>query len=197
MANVGSQIRPTESKGLSPEDKLHRALFGSTPLDSDGQMVLIRGSCEGWLDVISRVLTEREATVIRARFGLITGVSESLERIANQFQVTKERVRQIQTEALSKLRDYTMSLRRDAFKSNNEFNEKLVYTSNGDRYRGLWHFKRQSTAERYARFVSRGRGRPDTKVVRVDILQSEYVVFEKEEPVTGTISAGKLIAQNG
>lgn len=50
-------------------------------------------------------LSDREAYVIRTRFGLTTGIELTLQDIADQFHVSKERVRQIQNTALSKLRN--------------------------------------------------------------------------------------------
>ncbi len=49
-------------------------------------------------------LPPREAEVIRLRFGLQDGVEWTLKDIGNAFDVTRERVRQIETEALKKLR---------------------------------------------------------------------------------------------
>lgn len=51
-----------------------------------------------------RSLTPREAGIISARFGLDGTRSKTLEEVGQQFQVTRERVRQIESKALSKLR---------------------------------------------------------------------------------------------
>jgi RNA polymerase primary sigma factor len=50
-------------------------------------------------------LLEREAFVIRNRFGINNGIELTLQEIADQFDVSKERIRQIQNAALSKLKD--------------------------------------------------------------------------------------------
>lgn len=49
-------------------------------------------------------LSEREAEILRLRFGLNDGKTRTLEEIANEFNVTRERIRQIEDKALRKLR---------------------------------------------------------------------------------------------
>ena len=48
-------------------------------------------------------LTEREQKVLRLRFGIGDGYPRTLEEVGEMFSVTRERVRQIETEALGKL----------------------------------------------------------------------------------------------
>ena len=54
-------------------------------------------------DVLSS-LTEREAKVLRLRFGLEDGRPRTLEEVGKEFDVTRERIRQIEAKALRKLR---------------------------------------------------------------------------------------------
>ncbi len=54
-------------------------------------------------DVLS-TLTEREEKVLRLRFGLEDGRSRTLEEVGKEFDVTRERIRQIEAKALRKLR---------------------------------------------------------------------------------------------
>ena len=56
------------------------------------------------LEVVLQTLTEREETVLRLRFGIGDGYQRTLEEVGNRFGVTRERVRQIETKALRKLR---------------------------------------------------------------------------------------------
>jgi len=49
-------------------------------------------------------LTEREARVIRLRYGLEDGRTHTLEEVGKEFNVTRERIRQIEAKALKKLR---------------------------------------------------------------------------------------------
>jgi len=52
-------------------------------------------------------LTDRERQVLEQRFGLIDGYSRTLEEVGKQFQVTRERIRQIEAKALRKMRHPT------------------------------------------------------------------------------------------
>ena len=54
-------------------------------------------------------LTERERQVLELRFGLIDGKDHTLEEVSNYFNVTRERIRQIEAKALRKLRHPTRS----------------------------------------------------------------------------------------
>ena len=49
-------------------------------------------------------LTPREAKVLKLRFGLDDGKSRTLEEVGREFNVTRERIRQIEAKALRKLR---------------------------------------------------------------------------------------------
>lgn len=49
-------------------------------------------------------LTEREAGVIRMRFGLDDGVPKTLDEISVVFGVTRERIRQIESKMMAKIR---------------------------------------------------------------------------------------------
>ncbi len=58
----------------------------------------------GMLQDMVKHLNEREATILRFRFGLDGGSEKTLEEVGEKFGVTRERVRQIQNLALKKLR---------------------------------------------------------------------------------------------
>ena len=49
-------------------------------------------------------LTEREQKVLRLRFGMDDGRARTLEEVGKEFNVTRERIRQIEAKALRKLR---------------------------------------------------------------------------------------------
>lgn len=51
-----------------------------------------------------RTLSDREAKVLRLRFGLDDGQNRTLEEVGKEFKVTRERIRQIEAKALRKLR---------------------------------------------------------------------------------------------
>ena len=56
------------------------------------------------LNEVLSTLTEREAKVLKLRFGLEDGRSRTLEEVGREFEVTRERIRQIEAKALRKLR---------------------------------------------------------------------------------------------
>lgn len=56
-------------------------------------------------DVLSS-LSDREKKIVRMRFGLDTGKSHTLEEVGQEFAVTRERIRQIEAKALTKLRKH-------------------------------------------------------------------------------------------
>ena len=58
---------------------------------------------EQLMDVLD-TLTPREEKVLRLRFGLDDGRARTLEEVGKEFQVTRERIRQIEAKALRKLR---------------------------------------------------------------------------------------------
>lgn len=60
-------------------------------------------------------LTPREAKVLRMRFGIDMNTDHTLEEVGRQFDVTRERIRQIETKALRKLRHPTRSDRLRSF----------------------------------------------------------------------------------
>jgi RNA polymerase primary sigma factor len=55
------------------------------------------------------VLSERERQVLELRFGLVDGKDHTLEEVGRYFNVTRERIRQIEAKALRKLRHPTRS----------------------------------------------------------------------------------------
>ena len=60
-------------------------------------------------------LTPREAKVLRMRFGIDMNTDHTLEEVGKQFDVTRERIRQIEAKALRKLRHPSRSRKLKAF----------------------------------------------------------------------------------
>ena len=60
------------------------------------------------MDVLS-TLTPREEKVLKLRFGIEDGRTRTLEEVGKEFNVTRERIRQIEAKALLKLRDRSRS----------------------------------------------------------------------------------------
>ncbi len=76
-----------DGKSLSPESKISESMMR-----------------QEISDVLTEVLTEREKDIIALRYGLTTGETHTLEEVGRIFQLSRERVRQIQTKAMRKLR---------------------------------------------------------------------------------------------
>ena len=76
----------------------------SSPVDSATE----EGLTEATQDVLAG-LTAREAKVLRMRFGIGMNTDHTLEAVGKQFDVTRERIRQIEAKALRKLRHPTRS----------------------------------------------------------------------------------------
>ena len=129
MQDMGREPTPEElSKELDmPEDKVRKVLkiakepiSMETPIGDDEDSNLgdfiedtvihspLQNATEGSLhfatdDVLSS-LTAREAKVLRMRFGIGMNTDHTLEEVGKQFDVTRERIRQIEAKALRKLR---------------------------------------------------------------------------------------------
>jgi RNA polymerase primary sigma factor len=75
-----------------------------SPIDSATAESLREATLE-----ILETLTQREAKVLRMRFGIEMNTDHTLEEVGKQFDVTRERIRQIEAKALRKLRHPTRS----------------------------------------------------------------------------------------
>jgi len=64
---------------------------------------------------VLETLTEREREVLEQRFGLVDGYSRTLEEVGQKFQVTRERIRQIEAKALRKMRHPTRIRKLEGF----------------------------------------------------------------------------------
>lgn len=80
------------------------------PMEMTG-FSLLRDKIKDVLDT----LTERERQVLEQRFGLVDGYSRTLEEVGKQFQVTRERIRQIEAKALRKMRHPTRIRKLEGF----------------------------------------------------------------------------------
>ena len=63
------------------------------------------------LEEVLHTLTHREEQVLKLRFGLIDGRTRTLEEVGKEFNITRERIRQIEAKALRKLRHPSRSKR--------------------------------------------------------------------------------------
>ena len=88
---------PVGEKG---EDTVGTLLPG---LEPEPQEELIRRELKQLLDELMTRLNDRQQTILRLHFGLEDGVCRSLEQIAMELGISKERVRQIEKQAMDKL----------------------------------------------------------------------------------------------
>jgi RNA polymerase primary sigma factor len=68
------------------------------------------------LNAALATLTDREEKVLRMRFGLLDGKPRTLEEVGKEFDVTRERIRQIESKAIKKLRSPNRSKKLKDFK---------------------------------------------------------------------------------
>ena len=68
-----------------------------------------------------KTLSPREEEVLKMRFGIGDGSEHTLEEVGKKFAVTRERIRQIESKALRKLRHPSRSRMLEAFLRGSEF----------------------------------------------------------------------------
>ena len=84
-SHLGDFIEDTT--GLQPTDRVARSMLRTQIME------------------ILSTLSEREANVLKLRYGLEDGRPRTLEEVGREFNVTRERVRQIEAKALRKIRN--------------------------------------------------------------------------------------------
>jgi RNA polymerase primary sigma factor len=84
-----------------------------SPIDS-----VINNNCEDQVRRVLKTLTPREEKVLRMRFGIGEKSDHTLEEVGQDFEVTRERIRQIEAKALRKLRHPSRSKQLRAFIEN-------------------------------------------------------------------------------
>ena len=75
-----------------------------SPFDSAHRILIKENITE-----LLQYLSSREQKIIKMRFGLEDGVTHTLEEVGREFNVTRERIRQIESKVLEKMRDHPMS----------------------------------------------------------------------------------------
>ncbi|HNL91832.1 MAG TPA: RNA polymerase sigma factor RpoD [Pseudomonadales bacterium] len=94
---------------VGDDDDSHLGDFiEDTTIQSPVEAATTEGLSEATREVLS-TLTAREAKVLRMRFGIDMNTDHTLEEVGKQFDVTRERIRQIEAKALRKLRHPTRS----------------------------------------------------------------------------------------
>ncbi len=85
-------------------------ITAENPMESTG-FAMLKDKIKDVLDTLS----ERERAVLEQRFGLCDGYSRTLEEVGKQFEVTRERIRQIEAKALRKMRHPTRIRKLEGF----------------------------------------------------------------------------------
>jgi RNA polymerase primary sigma factor len=99
-----SQIPLSLETPIGDEDGNYLGDFVEDQSMASPDAVISSDNLKDGLNTILADLTEREARVIRLRFGFDDGKARTLEEVGNLFDVTRERIRQIESKALRKLR---------------------------------------------------------------------------------------------
>jgi RNA polymerase primary sigma factor len=100
IKNTSDLLSTEELVNNIREDSILNRNENSYLIDSDVAYIFLRRD----LGEIMQTLKPRESKVLSMRFGLLDGLEYTLEEIGNEFAITRERVRQIETKALKKMR---------------------------------------------------------------------------------------------
>jgi RNA polymerase primary sigma factor len=101
--DVAKQPISLETPVGDDDDSTMWNLVSDTSVESPVDHATDEGLKETTTNVLT-ALTEREAKVLRMRFGIDMNTDHTLEEVGRQFSVTRERIRQIEAKALRKLR---------------------------------------------------------------------------------------------
>ncbi|WP_338521451.1 RNA polymerase sigma factor RpoD [Candidatus Legionella polyplacis] len=88
-------------------------------IESPSDKATIDGLKEATINILS-TLTPRESKVLKMRFGIEMNTDHTLEEVGKQFEVTRERIRQIEAKALRKLRHPSRSEKLRSFLENDK-----------------------------------------------------------------------------
>ena len=108
VLKIAKEPISTETPIGDEEDTTLGDFIEDTSIDSP-DVAAIEENLQGATDDILGSLTAREAKVLRMRFGIGMNTDHTLEEVGKQFDVTRERIRQIEAKALRKLRHPTRS----------------------------------------------------------------------------------------
>jgi RNA polymerase primary sigma factor len=108
VLKIAKEPISTETPIGDEEDTTLGDFIEDTSIDAP-DVAAIEENLQGATDDILGSLTAREAKVLRMRFGIGMNTDHTLEEVGKQFDVTRERIRQIEAKALRKLRHPTRS----------------------------------------------------------------------------------------
>ena len=103
VLKIAKEPSSIESPNGDDEDSHFGDFIEDVTMQSPVEIATTENLKEATQDVLAG-LTEREAKVLRMRFGIDMNTDHTLEEVGKQFDVTRERIRQIEAKALRKLR---------------------------------------------------------------------------------------------
>lgn len=105
MVSLDTAVRPNDSESSSVGDFIEDTMY-TRPEDAT-----INQAMKDDIAKVMKTLTEKEAEVLRYRFGLEGHKSMSLKEVGDVFNLTKERIRQIEKKAIKRLQHPTRAKR--------------------------------------------------------------------------------------
>lgn len=93
----------TDAPASEDDDRTLETMLASDQVEPEEQ--LLRDNLRERLDAVVGQLPDREAEILRRRFGLVDDESETLDEIGVRFNVSRERIRQLETRALGRLKN--------------------------------------------------------------------------------------------
>ena len=99
-ASLDSEIRPSSDD--ASETTLGDMI--ADPRPGPEELAIKDSQREHLLKIMEETLQPRELYVIKARFGFLDGNAKTLEEVGEMFSLTRERIRQIESKAIRKLR---------------------------------------------------------------------------------------------
>jgi RNA polymerase primary sigma factor len=134
MATLAAKMEMPESKVREIMKIAKEPISMETPMGEDGDSQLgdfiednatlapldaaLHASMRNVIKEVLDSLTPREAKVLRMRYGVEMSNDHTLEEVGKQFDVTRERIRQIEAKAMSKLRQPSRSDKLKTFLQN-------------------------------------------------------------------------------
>lgn len=109
MVSLDATVRHNDSESATVGEFIQDTLY------ADPEAEAIDGSMKEDIDDVLETLTPKEAEVIRFRFGLDGREALSLKEVGDRFDLTKERIRQIEKKAIRRLQHPTRSSRLEAY----------------------------------------------------------------------------------
>ena len=109
LINISANFLSLESPVISEEDSSDK--LSDRIIDVKDFFEFEKNHLEKSLvSIMDKYLTEKEADILKMRFGFYDGEFCTLDKVGEKYNVTRERVRQVEQKALNKLREYNSKL---------------------------------------------------------------------------------------